>query len=67
MPDDEHSEPETAAGRGSPPRVPPRWFVRTAWVVHRAIYRLSRGRLGLSRPKPNRWGMMHLTTTGKNC
>lgn len=65
MPDDEHSEPETAAGRGTPPRVPPRWFVRTAWVVHRTIYRLSGGRLGLSRPKPNRWGMMHLTTTGR--
>jgi deazaflavin-dependent oxidoreductase (nitroreductase family) len=33
--------------------------------VHRAIYRFSGGRLGLTRPKPTRWGMMHLTTTGR--
>ena len=48
-----------------PPSVPPRWFVRTAWVVHRAIYRLTFGRIGLWRPKPNRWGTMRLTTVGR--
>jgi deazaflavin-dependent oxidoreductase (nitroreductase family) len=48
-----------------PPSVPPRWFVRTAWVVHRAIYRLSLGRVGLWRPKPNRWGTIRLTTVGR--
>jgi F420H(2)-dependent quinone reductase len=47
------------------PTVPPRWFVRTAWVVHRAIYRLTFGRVGLWRPKPNRWGTMRLTTVGR--
>ena len=47
------------------PTVPPRWFVRTAWVVHRAIYRLTFGRLGLWAPKPNRWGTMRLTTVGR--
>ena len=47
------------------PRVPPRWFVRTAWVVHRAIYRMTFGRFGLWRPKPNRWGTMRLTTVGR--
>ena len=47
------------------PSVPPRWFVRAAWVVHRAIYRLTRGRVGLWRPKPNRWGTMRLTTVGR--
>jgi F420H(2)-dependent quinone reductase len=48
-----------------PPSVPPRWVVRTAWVVHRAIYRLTFGRIGLWPPKPNRWGTMRLTTVGR--
>ena len=47
------------------PSVPPRWFVRTAWIVHRAIYRVTFGRIGLWRPKPNRWGTMRLTTVGR--
>jgi deazaflavin-dependent oxidoreductase (nitroreductase family) len=54
-----------ASARASAPRVPPRWFVRTAWVVHRAIYRVTGGRRGLWRPKPNRWGTMRLTTIGR--
>ncbi|MCW4354420.1 nitroreductase family deazaflavin-dependent oxidoreductase, partial [Hoyosella sp. YIM 151337] len=33
--------------------------------VHRAIYQLSRGTIGLRRPRPDRWGMMCLTTTGR--
>jgi F420H(2)-dependent quinone reductase len=47
------------------PRLPPRWFVRAAWHVHRAIYRLTRGRLGLWRPSDTRWGAMRLTVTGR--
>jgi hypothetical protein len=47
------------------PSVPPRWFVRTAWVVHRAMYRLTFGRIGLWPPKPNRWGTMRMTTVGR--
>jgi deazaflavin-dependent oxidoreductase (nitroreductase family) len=46
-------------------RVPPRWFVRTFWLAHRSVYRLTRGRLGLWRPKPNGWGAMRLTTVGR--
>lgn len=46
------------------PSPPPRWFVRTAWVVHRALHRVSGGRF-LRRPRPDRWGMMRLTTTGR--
>lgn len=46
-------------------RVPPRWFVRTAWQVHRALYRLTGGRFGLRRHVGDRWGMMRLTTTGR--
>ncbi|MGH8927417.1 MAG: nitroreductase/quinone reductase family protein [Acidimicrobiia bacterium] len=47
-------------------RVPPRWFVRLAWYTHRALYRLTAGRLGLWRPKGKRWGAMRLTTIGRH-
>jgi len=47
------------------PRLPPRWFIRLAWFSHRRLYRLTRGRLGLSRPKPNGWGVGRLTTVGR--
>lgn len=50
---------------GKVPSVPPRWFVRTAWVVHRAIYRLTPGRFGLWAAKPGKWGTMRLHTTGR--
>jgi F420H(2)-dependent quinone reductase len=44
----------------------PRLFVRIAWVGHRALYRFSRGRIGLSRPKAGgRFGMLRLTTLGR--
>ena len=52
-------------GRERVPRVPPRWFVRFAWRAHRALYRRTGGRLGLWRPRPNRWGTLRLTTTGR--
>ena len=48
----------------SPP-LPPRWFVRTAWVVHRAIYNVTGGRRGLWPPKPDKWGTMRVTTLGR--
>ena len=47
------------------PRLPPRWFIRFAWFTHRRLYRLTGGRLGLWRPKPNGWGAMRLTTVGR--
>ncbi|MBK1783765.1 nitroreductase/quinone reductase family protein [Prauserella cavernicola] len=46
-------------------RLPPRWFVRLAWKVHRALYRLTPGRTGLWPPKGTRWGTMRLTTVGR--
>lgn len=45
--------------------VPPRWFIRTAWAVHRTLYRVTAGRAGLSRPRPGRYGMMRLHTIGR--
>src|SRR5687768_5716448 len=47
------------------PRLPPRWFVRAAWVVHRAIHRLTGGRRGLWKAKPGKWGTMRLVTVGR--
>jgi deazaflavin-dependent oxidoreductase (nitroreductase family) len=47
------------------PRLPPRWFMRLFWFTHRRLYRLTGGRLGLWRPKPNRWGAMRLNTVGR--
>lgn len=46
-------------------RVPPRWFIRLAWVVHRGLYRITGGRFGLRRPKAGQWGMFRLTTIGR--
>ena len=46
-------------------RVPPRWFVRLAWYIHRGLYRVTGGRIGLWLPRGNRWGTMRLTTTGR--
>lgn len=47
------------------PRLPPRWFVRLAWHTHRGIYRVTGGRVGLWRPRGNRWGTLRLTVTGR--
>ncbi|GIM64758.1 nitroreductase [Planomonospora venezuelensis] len=45
--------------------LPPRWFVVAFWHAHRALVRTTRGRVGLWRPKPNGWGALWLTTTGR--
>ncbi|MEV6638049.1 nitroreductase family deazaflavin-dependent oxidoreductase [Actinoplanes sp. NPDC051470] len=46
--------------------LPPRWFIRTAWVAHKALLGLTRDRLGLSTPtKDGRFGMLRLHTVGR--
>ena len=45
--------------------LPPRWVIRTAWAIHRAIYSVTRGRIGLRAPREKVWGMMRLTTLGR--
>ena len=50
---------------GSKARLPPRWFIKTFWHVHRRIVRASRGRRGLWAPRPGKWGALRLTTTGR--
>ena len=54
------SEPTTKS-----PFLPPRWFVRIAWAIHRAIHSITGGRRGLRAPTPDRWGMMRLRTAGR--
>lgn len=51
-----------ADGKG---RLPPRWFVVSAWHVHRWIFRATGGRKGLWAPRPGKWGALRLTTTGR--
>ena len=48
-----------------PTRLPPRWFIRVAWVAHRGLYRITRGRLGLYPATPTKWGTMRLHTVGR--
>lgn len=50
---------------GGKARVPPRWFVVTAWHVHRLIVRASGRRRGLWPPRPGKWGALRLTTRGR--
>ncbi|MFG1603641.1 nitroreductase/quinone reductase family protein [Actinoplanes sp. NPDC049265] len=46
--------------------MPPRWFIRTAWVAHKALLGLTRDRVGLSTPTTNgRFGMLRLHTVGR--
>jgi len=46
--------------------VPPRALIRAFWAVHKTIVRLSRGRIGLWRPKPGRrFGTVQLNTVGR--
>lgn len=48
----------------APPKVP-RWLVRTIWIVHRTLYRLTPGRFGLRPATSTQWGMLRLRTIGR--
>ena len=48
----------------SPPQVP-RWLVRTIWIGHRTVFRLTGGRFGLRSANSTRWGMLRLHTVGR--
>ncbi|HEY5628087.1 MAG TPA: nitroreductase family deazaflavin-dependent oxidoreductase [Candidatus Limnocylindrales bacterium] len=53
------------SGSTSTAPLPPRWFIRVAWVAHRAYFRLTLGRRGLWPPTRDRWGAMRLRTVGR--
>jgi deazaflavin-dependent oxidoreductase (nitroreductase family) len=49
-----------------PKKLPPRWFIRCAWVLHRVLLRVIGDRRGLRRPRPDgRFGMLRLHTVGR--
>ena len=50
---------------GDEARLPPRWFVVSAWHVHRWMVRLTKGRRGLWPPRSGKWGALRLTTRGR--
>jgi deazaflavin-dependent oxidoreductase (nitroreductase family) len=45
--------------------LPPRWFIRLAWRLHRALFRVSGGRRGLWPARAGKWGAMRLTAVGR--
>ena len=47
------------------PFLPPRWFIRLFWVVQRAVYSVTAGRLGLRTATADHQGMMRLRTIGR--
>ena len=52
--------------RSAHPKLPPRWFVRSAWIAHRALLRVSGGRRGLAIPqRGGRFGILRLHTIGR--
>lgn len=54
------------ATRTAARRTPPRFVIRTFWVLHRAAYRITGGRFGLKQPQAGtRFGMLRLTTVGR--
>ena len=59
---DKTTEKDSSGGKA---RLPPRWFVVTFWHVHRWFVRATRGRKGLWRPRPGKWGALRLTTRGR--
>ena len=56
---------QSKAERSGRASLPPRWFIVAFWHVHRAVVRATHGHLGLWRPKPDGWGALWLTTTGR--
>lgn len=47
------------------PTLPPNWFIRIAWAVHRAVVRLTGKRRGLWKATPEKWGTFRLHTVGR--
>ena len=54
------------AARTEARRTPPRFVLRTFWLLHRAAYRATGGGFGLARPVAGtKFGMLRLTTIGR--
>lgn len=48
----------------SKPFLPPRFVIRAAWAIHRAVYTISGGRRGL-RPPSKTFGTLRIHTIGR--
>jgi deazaflavin-dependent oxidoreductase (nitroreductase family) len=55
----------TSTGKVEPPKLPPAWFKHAFWRVHRALCRLSGGRLLWTTASKRGWGALRLTTIGR--
>jgi len=54
------------AVQGRTATLPPRLVIRTAWALHRALLRVTKGRMGLRPPVAgDKFGMLRLTTIGR--
>jgi deazaflavin-dependent oxidoreductase (nitroreductase family) len=58
-------EPATPDPPTKPPSLQPRWVICAFWKGQRALYAVTRGRLGLRRATAAQWGMMRLRTIGR--
>ena len=47
------------------PRLPPRWIIRTIWLLHRAALRITGRRFGLRTATAERAGYLQLATIGR--
>ncbi|MDQ0371720.1 nitroreductase/quinone reductase family protein [Cellulomonas humilata] len=47
------------------PALPPKWFIRVAWRVHRGLHRISGGRFLWAPSNKRGYGALRLTTTGR--
>lgn len=57
---------QVAEQAAEPVKLPPRPLIRVFWMIHRALVRLSGGRVGIQRPKPGvKFGMLRLHTVGR--
>ncbi|MFV2062323.1 MAG: nitroreductase/quinone reductase family protein [Chloroflexota bacterium] len=50
-------------GAGREP--PPRWVLRSLWALHRVVYAVSLGRIGLRQAGAERLGVLRLRTLGR--
>ncbi len=48
-----------------PPKLPPAWFKHAFWHVHRALNRISGGRLLWTTSSKRGWGALRLTAVGR--
>ena len=57
--------PRASATPTPPAALPPRPVIRTFWVIHRGLLRLTGGRFGLRTASATQWGMLRLQTVGR--